>query len=299
VDVKRREFITVLGGAAALPFSAHAQEPNRIYRLGFLVPLARDAPAMTAFFDELQRSGFVEGRNLAVIGSFNVSPDQIADGVSRVVKAAPDVIVSGPEIYAQALQAATRTIPVNSMGEDLVGAGLAASLAKPGGNIVGISLLSPELDGKRQDILIEAVPGARHMATLADATITSQHHLQVLHDAALSRGVELSFLPVSKAEEIAPAINEAKSRGAEAVNVLATPMFFFNRRSVIDRLIAVRLPAIYQWPDMAEDGGLIGYGPRFGLIYRQRALQIIKLLMVSNQMIFPSSSRRDSNWSST
>jgi ABC-type uncharacterized transport system substrate-binding protein len=274
----RRQFITALGGAAITPLAAHAQEAGRIYRLGVLVPAARESAAVRAMFDELRLNGFVEGKNLAVIGSFGVTTEQIADGVAILMKAVPDVIVSGPELYTRALQAATRTMPLLSISEDLVGEGLVASLAKPGGNVTGISLLSPELDDKRQDILIDAVPGIRRMAALADSAITLKRHLQQQQEVARARGVELSIFTVAKPEEIAPALDAAKARGAEAVNFLATPLQLLSRGLIFDRIAATRIPAIYQWPDMAEEGGLIGYGPRFTQVYRQRARQITKVL---------------------
>jgi putative ABC transport system substrate-binding protein len=274
----RRQFITALAGAAITPLAAHAQEAGRIYRLGVLVPASRESAAVRAMFDELRLNGFVEGQNLAVIGSFGVTTEQIADGVAILMKAVPDVIVSGPELYTRALQAATRTMPLLSISEDLVGEGLVASLAKPGGNVTGISLLSPELDDKRQDILIDAVPGIRRMAALADSAITLKRHLQQQQEVARARGVELSIFTVAKPEEIAPALDEAKARGAEAVNFLATPLQLLSRGLIFDRIAATRIPAIYQWPDMAEEGGLIGYGPRFTQVYRQRARQITKVL---------------------
>lgn len=274
----RRQFITALGGAAITPLVAHAQEAGRIYRLGVLVPAARESAAVRAMFDELRLNGFVEGQNLAVIGSFGVTTEQIADGVAILMKAVPDVIVCGPELYTRALQAATRTMPLLSISEDLVGEGLVASLAKPGGNVTGISLLSPELDDKRQDILIDAVPGIRRMAALADSAITLKRHLQQQQEVARARGVELSIFTVAKPEEIAPALDAAKALGAEAVNFLATPLQLLSRGLIFDRIAATRIPAIYQWPDMAEEGGLIGYGPRFTQVYRQRARQITKVL---------------------
>jgi putative ABC transport system substrate-binding protein len=280
--MRRREFIGLVGGAATWPLVAHAQEAGRTYRLGFLVPAARTSAAVAAFLDELRLGGFVEGQNLSVVGGFAVTPEQIADGVAAVVKAAPDAIVCGPELYARALQAATRTIPLLSMSEDLVGAGLVASLAKPGGNITGISLLSPELDGKRQDILIEAVPGARRIAALADSASTPERHLHELQEAARARRIELLTFAVSKPEDIARALNDAKAQGAEAINVLATSLFSVpgspNSRAVIERSAELRLPSIFQWPESAEVGGLVGYGPRFTQVYRQRARMIIKVL---------------------
>src|SRR5436189_1942538 len=111
------------------------------------------------------------------------------------------------------------------MSEDMVGEGLVASLGRPGGNITGISLLSPELDGKRQEILIEAVPGARRIAAMADSRSTPPYHLEALQHAARSRGVELLVFGVNGPEEIAAAIDAAKASSAEARNFLATPLF--------------------------------------------------------------------------
>ena len=191
VTIGRRELLAALGGAAVLaPLAASAQEPGRIYRLGVLVPtVSRQSPAVLAFFDELRHNGFVEGQNLTVIqGSFDVPNDRLAGEAAALVKAAPDAIVAGPELPLRALQAATRTIPLVGASDDMVAEGLVTSLARPGGNITGISLLSPELDGKRQDILIEAVPGARRIAAMADSTANPPYHLQVLQHGARSRG---------------------------------------------------------------------------------------------------------------
>jgi putative ABC transport system substrate-binding protein len=277
--VRRRDFITFIGGAAAWPLAAKAQEQGRVYRLGFLVPTDRQSPAIRAFFDELQLNGFIESQNLSVtFEGFQVRSDQIAEGAKAVVASKPDVIVAGPELYVQALQSATKTIPLVTMSEDLVGEGLVASLARPGGNVTGISLLSPELDDKRQGLLIEAIPEARKMAALVDANITPSNHLDALRAGAQARGVELFSLPVKNASEIEDKLAAAKSSGAQAINVLATPVFFINRQRIIARTLELRLPAIYQWPEMAEEGGLMGYGPTFVQVYRQRARQITKLL---------------------
>ena len=224
--MKRREFITLIGGAAAAwPLAARAQEDGRTYRLGFLLPSARQTPAVEAFFDELRLNGFVEGKNLVVVPGFEATDNNLAERAAALVNAAPDAIVAGPAPPLRALQAITRTVPLIGMSEDMVGEGLAASLARPGGNITGISLLSPELDGKRQDILIEAVPGARRIAAMADSRQTPPYHLQTLEHAARSRGVELAVFGVNGPEEISSAIDAAKASGAEALNFLATPLF--------------------------------------------------------------------------
>jgi putative tryptophan/tyrosine transport system substrate-binding protein len=283
-DMKRRAFITLLGGAAATwPIVAHAQEPGRTYRLGFMNPSPRHAPPMLALFDELRLNGFVEGQNLEVLPSgFEVGNDHLAELAEALVKAAPDAIIAGPALPLRALQAITRRIPLIGMTEDMVGEGLAASLARPGGNITGISLLSPELDGKRQELLIAAVPNARRMAAMADSNATPPHHVQALQQAARSRGVELSVFGVAGPEEIPSAVDDAKASGAKALNFLASPLFSVpgtqSNRLVMDRLAAVRLPAMFQWPETAEAGALAGYGPRFTEMYRQRARMVAKVL---------------------
>ena len=234
---------------------------------------------MIAFFDELRVHGFVEGQNLAIIpGGFQAGNNQIDDLVPTLIKAAPDAIIAGGDVIPRALQNATRTIPIVVITEDMVAAGFAASLARPGGNITGISLMSTDLDGKRQDILIEAVPSARRIAALADSNVATLRHLQVLEEAARAHGKELLVVRAARAEELVPAMNDASTRGAGALNVLSSPMLFLNRRSIIERAAELRLPAVYQWPETAEEGGLLGYGPRIVDVFRQRARMVAKIL---------------------
>jgi putative tryptophan/tyrosine transport system substrate-binding protein len=279
LDIRRRQFIRLLGGAVTWPLAARAQQPGRTYRLGFFLPAARDGPAMTAFFDELRVHGFVEGQNLAIIaGGFQVGNERIDDLVPALVKAAPDAIIAGGDVVPRALQNARRTIPIVVITEDMVAAGFAASLARPGGNITGISLMSPDLDGKRQDILIEAVPGAPRIAALADSNVATLRHLEALEEAARAHGKELLVVRAEKTEELVPGMNHASARGAGALNVLSSPMLFLNRRVIMERTAELRLPAIYQWPEMAEEGGLLGYGPRFVDIFRERARMVAKIL---------------------
>jgi putative ABC transport system substrate-binding protein len=276
----RREFIALMGGvAAAWPIAARAQEPGRIYRIGFLLPSTRETPAVVAFFDELRLNGFIEGQNLLVIpGGFGVPNDQIAGVAASLVAASPDVIIAGPELPLRALRRATQTIPLLGMTEDMVADGLVASFARPDGNITGISLLSPELDGKRQDILIEAVPGVRKIAVLADANVTRPKHLQELQEAAHGRGIEVLVRGVAKRGDVIDAINDVKASGAQAINFLATPMFSVNAADFIRQVTSLLLPSVYQWPENAEDGALIAYGPRFTEMYRERASMAVKVM---------------------
>jgi putative ABC transport system substrate-binding protein len=144
--------------------------------------------------------------------------------------------------------------------------------------LTGISILATELDGKRQEILMELVPASRHMAALADPSATEPPQLETLRNAAAMRGFELSIYPVRDPEEIAAAVDGAQASGATALNVLASPVLNANRKIILDRSAAARLPAIYQWPETAEEGGLVAYGPRFTMVFRQLARQLVKLL---------------------
>jgi putative tryptophan/tyrosine transport system substrate-binding protein len=280
--MRRRDFIKVIAGSAAIRSLPVRAQERRTYRLGFLVPTPPTAPAVRAFFDELRQNGFAEGDNLTVIpGGFEVTDNHLAERAAALINAAPDAIVAGPELPLHALQALTHTVPVVGMSEDMVAAGFVESLARPGGNITGISLLSPELDGKRQDILIEMVPEARRIGAIADGRVTPTFHSEALQQAARSRGVELSIFSVKEPKEIKSAIGSAKASGCEAINFLASPMFSLpgsrNYEVVVEAIAAARLPAIFQWPETAEAGSLAGYGPRFNDTYRQRARVVARI----------------------
>jgi putative ABC transport system substrate-binding protein len=161
----------------------------------------------------------------------------------------------------------------------MAGSGLIRSLSKPGGNTTGVSILANQLDGKRQEILIDMLPGVRRMAALVDSATTAPRQFQALQDSARARGVKLSIHRISTPEEIGPAIEAAKKVGAAALNVLASPLLFNHRRLIFERAAALRLPGMYQWAEMAEEGGLAAYGPRVVQIFRElMAQQAVKLL---------------------
>jgi putative tryptophan/tyrosine transport system substrate-binding protein len=267
--VNRRNFVTLLGGAAAAwPLVARAQEPGRIYRLGAVLTSPRDALFHVALLGELRRLGFIDGQNLVVDGrGYGLRVDQMEEHAAELAKSDVDVILAGGDAAVRAAQRATAQIPIVALTDDMVGQGFVRSLAKPGGNTTGVTLLASELDGKRQEILLEALPGARRIATLADTNVSRPSQLKALEDAARARGVEFSLHRVARVEEIAPAIEAAKASDAAGLNVLASALFFNNRRIILERVAALGLPAMYQWPEWAEEGGLLGYGPRIIQLY--------------------------------
>ena len=160
--MRRREFITLVGGATlAWSFASHAQEPGRIYSVGGVF-INRNVSYVAAMLDELRRSGFIEGQNLTVdLRSYGTQADLIPEFLAELVKARVDVILVGGPPSIRAAQKATTTIPILGFTNDMIGAGLVNSLARPNGNTTGVSILASDLDGKRQEILIEAVSASR------------------------------------------------------------------------------------------------------------------------------------------
>lgn len=178
----RRDFIKVVAGAAVeLPLAAYAQD-GRTYHIGVLITHPRGSPVVTALFDELRRNGLIEGRNLVVDGSsIGIPYPQFADAARELVKTNIEALVvggGGPPI--RSVQAIAPAIPIVGVADDMVADGLAQSLARPGGNVTGVSLFAPELDGKRQELLIELLPGVRRMAALADPRVQRPQQLQAL-----------------------------------------------------------------------------------------------------------------------
>jgi putative ABC transport system substrate-binding protein len=241
-----REFITVVAGAMVeLPFAAIAQEAGRIYRFGILEPFS-DTPVSVRRIDELRRRGFIEGQNLTIHRrEFGPHADLLSQYAAELGKAQVDVIEAAGSVATRAAQQATKSIPIVGVADDMVGEGLVDSLSRPNGNTTGVSILATELDGKRQELLIEAVPGLHRMAALADVNGTANAKLDALQEAARARNIELSIYRIARSEEIAAAIDRAAASGATALNVLASPMLFANAQRIMERVLALRLPAIY------------------------------------------------------
>jgi len=278
--IDRRKLVALLGGAAlAWPLESHGQQPGRTYRIGALYNSQRQGPTV-ALLEGLRRQGFVEGQNLTVDPrGYGLRTNQFPEVAGELVDARVDVILAGGNPAIRAAQQATATIPILGVTDDMVGSRLVDSMAHPGGNTTGISILATELDGKRQELLIELIHGARHIAALADSNTTASWQLQALEDTARAHGVELSIHQIANREEISGAIDAAKAAGASGLNVLASPLLFAQRQLIMERTAALRLPAMYQWPETAEEGGLVGYGPRIVQLFRDvLSRQLIKLL---------------------
>jgi putative tryptophan/tyrosine transport system substrate-binding protein len=284
--MRRREFIALMG-AAAWPFAAMAQQAGRTYRLGALQLYPRDTPLAVAFLEEFRRRGFIEGQNFTVEWrAFWQHPDLIPQYAAELVKARVDVINTVGDEAIRAVQEATKTVPIVAMTDDMLGSGFVKSVARPDGNTTGINILGREGDGKRQDILIELVPGLRRMATLAD--ITTDPPLDALREGARAHNVELSIYRIAGGEEIAAAIDSVQASGATALNVLSSGLFWAHRQLIRERVAALHLPAIFPLPEEAEEGGFAGYGPRASQLFSETMpQQIIELFRGSKVADIP------------
>jgi ABC-type uncharacterized transport system substrate-binding protein len=268
--MRRREFIALMGASVAWPFAALAQQPGRTYRLGSLFRAPRSDPNVSAFFEGIRQYGFVEGQNLLDDpNGYELRTEQFAGHASEIVKQGVDLILCAGDDAIRAAQRATKIIPILAATDDLLGSGFVRSMAKPEGNTTGHGIMSFEMNGKRQEILMELLPEVRHMAALADTYTYPPERLQALQELTRRRGVELSIYRVSKPEEIAGAIDAAKNSGALALNALASPFVWVHRSIIYERVAALSLPAMYQFPGMAEEGGLIAYGPNINQFWRE------------------------------
>jgi putative ABC transport system substrate-binding protein len=277
--MRRREFITLLGSAAvAWPLAARAQQ-GRLPAIGVLRPNRKDVLETFAepFGRYMKAIGWEEGRNIRFRFVWTESRNELATALAgELVALNVDLIIAFGDQAIRAAQRATGTIPIVGMADDMVGSGLAASMARPGGNTTGVSILASELDVKRLEVLHEFVPQARRIAVLSDSTTISTR-------AQLTRGardldVELVWFEAGNPEELTRALDALAAAGVDAVNVLASPLLNVSRLLIIERMRSIRLPAIYQWPESAEDGGLLAYGPRNLLCYRHVVTLVDKVL---------------------
>jgi putative ABC transport system substrate-binding protein len=260
------------------PIAAKAQQVGRTYRLGVLLPHPRDVPINVAFVEQFRRHGFTEGQNLEIEWrAYGLHFDLISQYAAELAEARVDVIATGGEEAIHAAQQATKTIPIVALVDDLLGSGHVKSLARPEGNTTGVSVLGVDLDGKRQDILIEAVPGLRRLAALADVNNTAAK-LDALQEAAHARNVELSIYRIARSEEITAAIDRAQASRAAALNIFACPLLWANRQLIMDRAAALHLPTMHEFPEVAEEGAFAAYGPRLSQLFAEvMPQQIIKL----------------------
>src|SRR6516225_3096729 len=276
---RRREFITLLGGTAvAWPLAARAQQ-SRLPLIGVLRSNPKNVNEVFAepFRRYMKVAGWEDGRNIRFLFVWAEGHSERAPALAgELVAQNVDLIITFGDPAILAAQRATSTIPIVGIADDMVGSGLAASMPRPGGNTTGVSILASELDVKRLEILHEYVPQARRIAVLVDPTTISTR--PQLISGARDLGVELVWFEASDSKELGRALDAIATANAQAVNLLASPVLNNFHRPIVERLHDARLPAIYQWPEIAEDGGLLAYGPRILLCYRYVVSLVDKVL---------------------
>jgi putative ABC transport system substrate-binding protein len=281
--VKRREFITLLGGTAAMwPVAARAQQAVKVPTIGFL---GTSTPStmnlwVAAFVQRLHELGWVEGRNLAIEYRWAEGRgERFAEIAAEFVRLKVDVIVTYATPPVVAAKQATAVIPIVSaiMG-DPVATGIVASLARPGGNVTGLSVLTPDLAGKRLELLREVVPGLRQLAFLANVNspITALE-MGEAQAAARALGLDVITLEVRRPEDIVPVFTTLKGR-AQALYVSGDPLILTNRVRINTLALVARLPALYNERAYVEAGGLMSYGFSWPDMFRRTAEFVDKIL---------------------
>jgi len=284
--MRRREFSTLLGGAATAstvwpsPLGAQQKATPVIGYLGTTTP-GQAAPNVAAFRHGLSETGYAEGQNVAVEyrwmeGRFDRIPAFVADLVARKV----DLIVVGTDLAARAAKNATSTIPIVFIaGSDPVEQGLVASLARPGGNLTGVSFLTRELNAKRFELLRELVPQARGIALLVNPNSPAfELTVKAVEQAARAMGVQLYILKASIENEIDAAFTSLVRRQAGALVVSSDPFLNSRREQLVALAARHTVPTIYEWRAFVVEGGLISYGTSITAIFRQVGIYAGRIL---------------------
>jgi putative ABC transport system substrate-binding protein len=275
--------VTLLLSLLTAPPTSQAQPAAPVPRLGLLIPgsAAGFASRIEAFRLGLHDLGYVEGRNIAVEYRFaDGQADHLPVLVAELVRLPVDAIVVDGILAIRAAQHATATIPiVMAVIGDPVGAGLVASLARPGGNTTGLSLMLPEVSGKRLELLREAVPALSNVAVLWNPDVhDSRVVFQETQTAAQALGLRLHSFEVRRSAEFAQAFAAMTSAHAEALVVISNALFFSHRDQLAALAVHHRLPAIFHSREYAEAGGLMAYGASGEDLYRRAATYVDKLL---------------------
>ena len=279
--MKRREFLAFLGVVAALPLEASAQ--SKIPRIGFMgnSTAALEANLLDAFREGLRELGYEEGRNIIIEyrwadGKYEQFPVLVAELIASKV----DVIVTAGTPAALAVKKATTAVPLVMVAVgDPVGTGLVPSLARPGGNLTGLSSIAPDLEGKRLQLLREVVPALSHVAMFINSL--NPFHVSSMkqaRDAAQTMGIKLQLHDIRKSEDLDDAFAAIQKERPDALLILADRVFLHNRQRIVDFTIEQRLPNVNAYKELVEVGGLMSYGPSYEDMHKRAAIYVDKIL---------------------
>jgi putative ABC transport system substrate-binding protein len=279
--MKRREFITLLGGsAAAWPLAAVAQQP-KVWRIGVLASVPPTPIMLSAFRDGLLGRGYVEGQNLSIAvrwpqGSFDQDPSVVTELVISNV----DVIVTWATPATIAARGATSTIPIVMVGPgDPVGSGFIASLARPGGNITGLTNIAVELSAKLMELFVKLVPGMKRVGVVHNpnnpaVTIA----LRETEDAVRKLNMQVQVVDAQTSDEFDRAFAQLSAKSADGVVLLADPTVIEHSRRIAELAQSARLPTAFQRRENVDAGGLLSYGPDLNNQFRQAAFYVDRIL---------------------
>jgi putative ABC transport system substrate-binding protein len=271
--MRRREFIALIGGAAAgLPLAARAQHSGKLPTIGFLGTVAKSSWPVEAFEARLRELGWIEGRTIVIDYRWaEGSSERIAEFAAEFVRLKVDVIVTGGNAVAATKQA-TSTIPiVFAVAVDPVGSGFVDNLSRPGGNVTGLSLQGPDLAGKRTELLREVLPGLRRLAIMANVAYpAAKRELVEVMAASRALGVEAVALEIRRSEDVAPAFEGLNGR-AEALYVVTDALVDSNLVRINTFALGARLPTIFGTRSGVPPGGLMSYGPSLPALFRRAA----------------------------
>jgi putative tryptophan/tyrosine transport system substrate-binding protein len=280
--VKRREFITLFGGAAAWPFAARAQKAGRLPTIGFLGATTPSSQSQwtAAFVQRLRELDWIEGRSVAIEYRWMEGRNErVAEIAAEFVQLRVDVIVVQGTVAVVGAKQATSVIPiVFAVAGDPVGSGLIASLARPGGNVTGLSNQQADLGAKRLELLREVVPGLHRVAIIANiGNPVVVLELGEVQQAPRALGLEADTFEIRRAEDVLPAFKALKGR-ADALYVINDPLVNTNRVRIITLALSTRLPTMHGSREHVEAGGLISYGPNYPDLFRRAADYVDKIL---------------------
>src|SRR5262245_27930079 len=280
-DLRRRDFVALFGGAVTTwPLSTRAQQPGKVPTIGFLgADAAAFSPWTTAFVAHLRELGWIEGRTIAIEYRWSGGrTERYAEIAAEFVRLNVDVIVTVGSAVPTVKQTTTVIPIVFAVAIDPVGSGLVASLAKPGGNVTGLSIQANELAGKRLEFLREVVPQLRRLAIIFNADNT-QPVLEMGEAQAEARrlGLEIAPLAIRRADDIAPAFQNLKTR-ADAVYVAVDQLIVANRAPILTFALSERLPTIFSERDFVKAGAFMSYGPSYSNLFRHSADYVDKIL---------------------
>ena len=279
--MRRREFITLFGAAAAWPLAARAQQAAKLPTIGFLGTAAASAwvPWTAAFVQRLRELGWIEGRTVAIQYRWAEGrAERWAEFAAEFVGLKVDVIVSGGNAAVAAKRASTVVPIVFTMVDDPVGMGLVASLARPGGNVTGLAMQSTDLVGKRLALLHEVIPDLRRLAIMANVEYPfAALEMAQAQTAVRTLGLDAAIFEIRRAEDIAPAFEALKDR-ADALYVVGDALVMTHRIRINTLALTARVPTMHVVRELVEVGGLMSYGANFSDLFRRAADYVDKIL---------------------